>query len=85
MFDLLMVIVRWLLGFDWRDEWTTRPAAAWAYDLRAGGCRWADSFPSAGWMTMRLDLVPCAHGTSPVRPTGLGSTTRFRSPPDGGA
>jgi hypothetical protein len=61
MIDVLMIIVRWLVGLlpgnlaIARREFALIPIRA-DFGLRRGGCYPASS-PGVGWMTMRLDSV----------------------------
>ena len=86
MIGVLMIIVRWLVGFlpgglaIARNEFVPLPVQA-DFGLRRGGCYPASS-PGVGWMTMRHDSVLPASMLFPSALARGGSTTWPRSAPN---
>jgi hypothetical protein len=86
MMDMLMIIVRWLVGLlpgglvIARSEFVPLPVRA-DFGLRRGGCYPASS-PGVGWMTMRLDSVLPASMSFSSALACDGSTTWPRSAPN---
>lgn len=88
MFDLLMVIVRWLVvlfrgGYTAaRSEYCPAPVGV------NSGRRRSECFPAGspciGWMTMRLDPVRWVDGWSNYARARRGSAPCTRSPSQGG-
>ena len=67
MFDLVTVIIQWLAGLRPGDERVARRSGS-ASLVQAVSCLLADVASKArlphglGWITMRLDPVPCVRG-----------------------
>jgi hypothetical protein len=89
MIELLMIIVRWLVGFQAVGQAVDRPKLApvpfsVVRALRRGGYRALGPQPGIGWMTMRLDSVSCVHKLSCPSSARRGSMAWFITPLSGG-
>ncbi|MEN6459335.1 MAG: hypothetical protein ABFC63_10435 [Thermoguttaceae bacterium] len=87
MADLLLIIVRWLAdrrlgGTSTRRPWEAVPVgtADWP---RSTGYRLADASGVFGWMTMRLEPVPCVSAATASVALRRACATTDSFPPQG--